>query len=123
MYSGNAALTNELLMAMDGNSYGLTDVLFIGATNHPDALDSAAIRGGRLGFHVEVGLPGPDEARRLVEAWFTRKGMDTKDEGFDLAGFVLAKEGVSPADLLHDLDEWANARAARLMAERGNQNQ
>lgn len=123
MYSGNAALTNEFLMAMDGNSYGMTDVLFIGATNHPDALDSAAVRGGRLGFHVEVGLPGPDEARRLVETWFARKGFEPQAEGFDLDGFVLAKSGVSPADLIHELDEWANARAARLMAERGNQNQ
>lgn len=118
-YSGNAALTNELLTAMDGNSYGLTDVMFIAATNHPDALDSAAVRGGRLGFHIEVGLPGPAESRRLAESWFRRKGIDFKAEGFDLNDFLLPREGVSPADLLHDLDEWANARAARVLRERG----
>lgn len=115
VYSGNAALTNELLTAMDGNSFGLTDVLFIGATNHPDALDSAAIRGGRLGYHVEVGLPGPQETKRLVLEWFNRKGLDPEAEEFDLEGFVLAKAGLSPADLLHHLDEWANQRAARIM--------
>ena len=118
-YSGNAALTNELLTAMDGNSFGLTDVLFIGATNHPDALDSAAIRGGRLGFHVEVGLPGPEETMRLVLEWFDRKGIEPEAEGFDIDGFVLAKAGLSPADLLEDLDEWANERAARVLGERG----
>lgn len=114
-YSGNAALTNELLTAMDGNSFGLTDVMFIGATNHPDALDSAAIRGGRLGFHVEVGLPGPDESRRLVLGWFARRNLSPESEGFDLDSFVLAKEGFSPADLLHHLEDWANERAARIM--------
>lgn len=114
-YSGNSALTNELLTAMDGNSFGLTDVMFIGATNHPDALDTAAIRGGRLGFHVEVGLPGPDEAKRLVLEWFKRKSLTPEKEGFDLDGFVHGNAGKSPADLLHLLDEWANQRAARLM--------
>ncbi len=114
-YSGNAALTNELLTAMDGNSYGLTDVMFIGATNHPDALDSAAVRGGRLGFHVEVGLPGPEESRRIVQGWFARRGLAPESEGFDVDGFVLAKEGSSPADLMHHLEEWANQRAARIM--------
>lgn len=120
VYSGNAALTNELLTAMDGNSFGLTDVLFIGATNHPDALDSAAIRGGRLGYHVEVGLPGPDETRKLVLEWFSRKGLNPEAEGFDLDEFVRAKAGLSPADLLHHLDEWANARAARTLRDRGS---
>lgn len=114
-YSGNSALTNELLTAMDGNSYGLTDVMFIGATNHPDALDSAAVRGGRLGFHVEVGLPGTDESKRIVLEWFKRKNLSPKTEGFDLSGFVQSRDGSSPADLLHHLDEWANERAARLM--------
>lgn len=114
-YSGNSALTNELLTAMDGNSFGLTDVMFIVATNRPDALDTAAVRGGRLGFHVEVGLPGPDESRRLVLEWFKRKNLSPKTEGFDLGGFVRANAGSAPADLLHLLDEWANQRAARIM--------
>lgn len=87
----------------------------IGATNHPDALDTAAIRGGRLGFHVEAGLPGPDESRRLVLGWFERRNLSPETEGFDLEGFVLAHEGRSSADLLHHLEEWANQRAARLM--------
>lgn len=114
-YSGNASLTNELLTAMDGNSFGLTDVMFIGATNHPDALDTAAIRGGRLGFHVEVGLPGPDESKRLVLEWFKRRNLSPESEGFDLGGFVRGNAGSSPADLLHHLEEWANQRVARIM--------
>ena len=118
-YSGNASLTNELLTAMDGNSFGLTDVMFVGATNHPDALDSAAIRCGRLGFHVEVGLPGPDESKRIVLEWFKRKNLSPQTEGFDLGGFVMVHEGRSPADLLHHLEEWANQRAARLMKRPG----
>lgn len=117
-YSGNAALTNEFLTAMDGNSYGLTDVLFVAATNNPSALDSAAIRGGRLGYHVEVGLPGADECRRLVAGWFERKGFDAEAEGFDIDGFVRDKAGLSPADLIHHLDEWANERAARILSEK-----
>jgi transitional endoplasmic reticulum ATPase len=49
--SGVKAATNELLALIDGAS-SLPDVLWIAATNDPDGMDSAALRGGRLEMKV-----------------------------------------------------------------------
>lgn len=63
-YAGNATVTNKLLAAMDGAGGRVPDVLFIAATNHPDAMDSAALRGGRFTEKIEFHLP---DAGTLVE--------------------------------------------------------
>lgn len=73
-----------------------------------------------MGYHIEVGLPGPNDIRRLVAGWFQRKGFNASAEGFDIEAFVQNKAGASPADILHEMDEWANHRAARLMQARND---
>lgn len=57
--------TNSLLTALvDLRDKG---VVIIGATNHLERLDGAAIREGRFDFKIEV--PPPDEAARLEILW------------------------------------------------------
>lgn len=71
--SQNAALTNKLLAVLDGSGGHIPDVLFIAATNHPDSMDAAALRGGRFTEKIEFGLP--DEA--TIEVFLARWGSET----------------------------------------------
>jgi chaperone BCS1 len=59
-----------LLNALDGVSSREGRVLFL-TTNHPERLDPALIRPGRVDRNVELGHATPDQARRLF-LWFYR---------------------------------------------------
>jgi transitional endoplasmic reticulum ATPase len=63
------AATNKLLTVIDGTGGKVKDVLFIAATNHPDAMDSAALRGGRFTEKVEFKLPDKATVVALVRDW------------------------------------------------------
>jgi mitochondrial chaperone BCS1 len=57
-----------LLNALDGVSSRDGRVLFM-TTNHPERLDAALIRPGRVDRKIELGFATPDQARRLF-LWF-----------------------------------------------------
>ncbi len=59
-----------LLNALDGVSSREGRVLFM-TTNHPERLDPALIRPGRVDLRIELGPATPDQARRLF-LWFYR---------------------------------------------------
>ena len=61
-----------LLNALDGVSSREGRVLFL-TTNHPERLDSALVRPGRVDRKVELGHATPDQARRLF-LWFYQGG-------------------------------------------------
>jgi len=69
-YSGVKAATNELLALIDGAN-SIPDVLWIAATNDPDGMDSAALRGGR--FEMKVPFLGleDDALRHYLLGWLT----------------------------------------------------
>jgi transitional endoplasmic reticulum ATPase len=66
-FSGDSGVSDrvvgQLLTELDGLK-GCNNVLLIGATNRPDALDPALLRSGRLDVHLKVDLP--DAASRLA---------------------------------------------------------
>jgi mitochondrial chaperone BCS1 len=67
-----------LLNALDGVSSREGRVLFL-TTNHPERLDPALIRPGRVDRKVELGHATPDQARRLF-LWFYRdSGLSAAD--------------------------------------------
>jgi transitional endoplasmic reticulum ATPase len=87
-------IVNQLLQEIDGLGSS-SGVFVLGATNRPDMLDPALLRGGRLGRHVEIPLPSaadrlallqlfsrsmrlaPDvELRRLADSTMGRSGAD-----------------------------------------------
>ncbi len=82
-------LVNQFLGEMDGLKE-LNNLLVIGITNRKDDIDPAALRHGRLGEHVEIGLPDKRSRRKIFEI-HTRK---------------LAKENLLSADF--DLDKLAD---------------
>lgn len=90
---GEGQLT-QLLVEMDGLD-DASGVLVVAATNRPDVLDPALVRGGRLSRTIEIGLP--DEAGRLALLQHFTRRMPTV--GVDLAAAARATEGMSGADL------------------------
>ena len=68
-YSNVKAATNELLTLMDGAGGALEDVVWIAATNSPDAIDEAALRGGRFEQKIMFGPLDAETAGRLIAHW------------------------------------------------------
>ncbi len=65
--------TNKLFTLLDGERGRIPDVFFIAATNHPEALDHAAMR--RFPLKIEFALPGPREIARTVAAWLDKRAV------------------------------------------------
>ena len=85
---------NQLLAEIDGVA-GQRGVFVVGASNRPDQIDPAMLRGGRLSRTIILGLP--DEAGRLAILRLHTARMPTVNVRLD----ELAREadGLSPADL------------------------
>src|ERR1051325_3028056 len=60
-----ARVLNQLLAELDGMEQR-SQVLVIGATNNVDLVDPAALRPGRFGVHLYVGLPDADERSAIL---------------------------------------------------------
>ena len=99
---------NQLLAEIDGIS-GQRGVFLIGATNRPDQLDPAMLRGGRLSRTIMLGLP--DEAGRLAMLRMHTARMPTV--AVRLEELAREAEGLSPADLKALCQEAALAAMAR----------
>jgi transitional endoplasmic reticulum ATPase len=104
---------NQLLEAMDGIA-GHTSVLVLAATNRPDRLDPALVRGGRLSRTIVIPLPD-EEARRAILAVHS-EAMPLED--VDLAHVAAATDGFAGADL-HALCQ--QAALAALVRQNGSE--
>ena len=85
-------VVNSLLSEIDGASVHHGTVL-VGACNHPEKLDPALVRSGRLDRHVRVGLP---DRPALAAIFREHLGTDLVDDG--LSDAALAATGSSGAD-------------------------
>jgi transitional endoplasmic reticulum ATPase len=74
-YSMTPDLTNTLLVLMDGAAEKIPDVVFVAATNHPEAIDPAMLRAGRFTEKVAFTAPADDSVHRFVAQWLERKGI------------------------------------------------
>jgi transitional endoplasmic reticulum ATPase len=105
---------NQLLAEIDGVT-GQRGVFIIGATNRPDQLDPAMLRGGRLSRTIVLGLPDA-EGRLAILRLYTRR-MPTV--GVDLEQLARETDGFSPADLKSLCQEAALAAMTRTRATEG----
>ena len=85
-------VVNALLAEIDGVE-GRQGVILVAACNHPEKLDPALIRSGRLDRHIRVRLPD-----RGALAGILREHLGDDLQGEDLDGPALAAGGVSGAD-------------------------
>jgi transitional endoplasmic reticulum ATPase len=99
---------NQLLAEIDGVA-GQRGVFVIGATNRPDQIDPAMLRGGRLSRTIVLGLP--DEPGRLALLRLGTARMPTV--GVRLEELARETDGMSPADLKALCQEAALAAMAR----------
>jgi transitional endoplasmic reticulum ATPase len=100
---------NQLLAEIDGIS-GQRGVFIVGATNRPDDLDPALLRGGRLSRTIVLGLP--DEEGRLAILRLYTARMPTV--AVRLEELARQTEGMSPADLKALCQEAGLAAMTRL---------
>ncbi|HSL65810.1 MAG TPA: AAA family ATPase [Gaiellaceae bacterium] len=99
---------NQLLAEIDGVA-GQRGVFVVGATNRPDQIDPALLRGGRLSRTIVLGLP--DEGERLALLRLFTARMPTV--GVRLDELAAATDGMSPADLRSLAQEAALAAMTR----------
>jgi len=110
-------VVNQFLHEMDGikPNHGL---FVVGATNRPDMLDPALIRGGRLSRQIEI--PPPDEAGRLaLITLMTRKANISAE--VKLEDLAEATENFSGADLRALVND-AGLQALIRLADEGGEN-
>lgn len=112
-YSNTATVTNKLLAAMDGAGGKVPDILFVAATNHPDAMDSAALRGGRFTEKIEFGLPSVETLVEFLRKW--KEGTKAKlAPSFSLEGAARRLDGNSMANVREILQMAINNAISRL---------
>jgi transitional endoplasmic reticulum ATPase len=85
----------QLLTLMDGLK-ARGQVVVIGATNRPDALDGALRRPGRFDREIEIGVPDKDGRKEVLE--IHTRGMPL-DENVDLDEISTITHGFVGADL------------------------
>ena len=88
-------IVNQFLHEMDGLVQN-TGLFFIGATNRPDMVDPALLRGGRLSRKIEIPLPAEDA--RLAILRLNVQGA-VLSESVDIESLAHATDGFAGADL------------------------
>jgi len=92
----SSKIVSQFLTEMDGFSHNNQDVLILGATNVPWALDSAFRRPGRFDRVLFVPPPDKDARKLILELILKDKPID-EDINYD--GIVKKTVGFSGADL------------------------
>ncbi|WP_024302909.1 ATP-binding protein [Pseudogulbenkiania sp. MAI-1] len=113
-----ASVTNALLTAMDGAGGQIRDVIFIAATNHPDQLDGAAVRGGRFSEKVAFLLPETTQIEAMVEDWKRTLSLSPAPD-FDSDRIAEQLAGLAQADIVSVLQGALDHAVARAVSRGG----
>lgn len=85
-------VVNALLGLMDG-AQSREGVVVLAACNHPELLDPALVRSGRLDRHIHIGLPPPPALESIL-----REHLGEDLERVNLSGVALMAAGSTGAD-------------------------
>jgi len=88
-------MVSQILTEMDGLE-SLKDVILLAATNRPDIIDSALLRAGRFGKHIEVPLPDKEARKQIFKIHL--KGKPIADD-VDIDSLIASMEGKTGADI------------------------
>ncbi len=112
--SAVVSVTNRILAAIDGADGRVPDVLIIAATNHPEALDPAVLRGGRLEQKIRFDVPSRESLAAYIRSQLKLKASDTfAISRHTVECLVTALEGCSIADTDAVLQRLIDEAAAR----------
>jgi transitional endoplasmic reticulum ATPase len=73
--SNSTEATNKLLTLMDGVRDRVRDVVWIAATNHPEQIDPALLRGGRFTEKLEFVRPDVNQLVSHLVRWLQARGI------------------------------------------------
>lgn len=76
-YSSCTDSTNKLLSLMDGTVDRVSDVVWVAATNHPDTIDPALLRGGRFTEKILFELPSSSQLATHTRSWLAERKVRT----------------------------------------------
>lgn len=107
-------VVNQFLHEMDGLRPN-QGVFVVGASNRPDMLDPALLRGGRLSRQIEIPLPDAEARAALLRLQMRRAQVDST---VDLDLLAVQTEGFSGADLRALVNE-AGLQALIRIADEG----
>lgn len=110
----SAKLVSQFLAEMDGFTQNNSNVLILGATNVPWAVDSAFRRPGR--FDRVQFVPPPDRAARQSILQLVLAGRPVSP-GLDVAALAAKTSGFSGADLEHLVETGADEAIGRSLAQ------
>ena len=113
--NSGAAMTNGALdEANAGNPGRSRAVIVIGATNRPDAIDSALRRAGRFDREIALGIPDDDARARILQVMCRNMRVDPE---CDFAGLTKKTVGYVGADLAALTREAAVIAVNRIFAD------
>ncbi len=104
--SQHRLITNKFLTVVDGPTGKVPDVLWIAATNYPERLDKAALRGGRFTEKVEFAAPEESALANWIEKWLRTKGWTSSVSAKNIAKIL---DGQSVANVTAILQQSINA--------------
>ena len=93
--------TNSLLKALDDLAQ-TQGVVVIGACNHPDMLDPAIVRSGRMDGKIAITLPSVDDIQKIIRFHLTpneRTALSASVTAASLRPIALFCAGMSGADI------------------------
>ena len=116
--SSSTVATNQILKTMDGLMGRVPEVVFIAATNLPEVIDSAVLRGGRFAEHIYMGRLSGSDLEAFLQKEFARRAQVRF--AADLSAHSLAHRlaEASPADAIAVLNKAINATFANGQAVR-----
>jgi transitional endoplasmic reticulum ATPase len=89
------SVVTEFLQQLDGIESG-QGIFVLGATNLPDRIDPAVLRGGRIGRQIEIPLPTLENREELFRRYASDKAIAPDVDFGELARWT---EGLSGADI------------------------
>lgn len=104
---GMYVVINALLLELDG-LHNREGIIVVGTCNHPDRLDAALVRSGRLGRSIHISLPALDALPSILAFHLGKDGPSVGD----LSSIAVMCAGMSGADI-EQLVREARIRARR----------
>lgn len=91
---------NQLLVELDG--FGKHKVLTIGATNHPDLLDPALLRPGRMDRRIDVPRPNLEGREAIISHYLSKCKSDETVSPIEIARMTVWKSGADLANIVNE---------------------
>lgn len=95
-HSSTRSTLNQFLTEMDGFNK-MEQVFVIGATNHENDLDKAAIRPGRFDKKIYVNLPDEDGRKEIIDFYLNKVNLEKKN--LDVTHISKMTPGFSGAEI------------------------